>query len=260
MPVFMHAGLKLNYWDEGQGLPVLLLHGFPLTSELFRPQREALSSKYRFIVPDLRGFGRSDVGQGPAEMSTFADDALALLDHLEVETAVVGGVSMGGYVSMALTQLEPSRVRALVLADTRMTADDEPGKARREEVAKAVESRGMNAVVEDQLQKLLAQPPSPQVEERVRHMMLENQPLGTANASRGMGLRPDSSVILARFANPALVVVGERDVITPLPRAEEMMKLLSSARLEVIPGAGHLANYEKPAEFNRVLDAFLSSL
>lgn len=260
MPVYTHAGLKLHYADAGQGPVILLLHAFPLTGEMFHRQCEALSHKFRFIVPDLRGFGRSEVPTGPSEMSTFADDAIALLDHLGIESAVVGGVSMGGYTAMSLTQMEPSRVRALVLADTQMGADDEAGKARREQVAQDVETRGMVSVVESQLPKLLAQPANPDTERWVRKLMLENPPSGTAAASRGMALRPDSKGILARFANPALVLVGERDAITPREKAQAMVDVLSNAGLEVIPRAGHLSNLENPDAFNQALDAFVSAI
>ena len=102
MPEFTHQGRRIHFLDEGRGLPVLLLHAFPLSSEMFRPQIEALASQCRILAPDLRGFGKSDPGEGPTQMSDFAEDALALLDHLGIDSAVVGGVSMGGYASMAL--------------------------------------------------------------------------------------------------------------------------------------------------------------
>jgi pimeloyl-ACP methyl ester carboxylesterase len=238
----------------------MLLHAFPLSSEMYRPQISALASKYRFILPDLRGFGRSPALARPVEMSEFAEDALALLDHLQIHAAVVGGVSMGGYVTMALLQLDPSRVQALVLADTQMSADDDAGRQRREETARAVESRGMDALVEAQVPKLLALPPRPEVQGEVIRIIRANPPAGAAAATRGMALRPDSRNILARFAGPSLILVGENDVLTPRARAEEMAGVLGRAELVEIPGAGHLANLEAPDAFNRALDAFLSRL
>ena len=260
MPLFSRDGVRLHYLDEGRGPPVMLLHAFPLSSEMYRPQISALGSKYRFILPDLRGFGGSPALRRPIEMSAFAEDALALLDHLNVETAVVGGVSMGGYVTMALLQLDPSRVRALVLADTQMSADDEAGKQRREETARAVESRGMDALVEALVPKLLAQPPRAEIQQEVIRIIRANPPEGAAAATRGMALRPDSRNILARFAGPSLILVGEKDVLTPRTRAEELARVLGSAELVEIRAAGHLANLEAPDAFNRALDAFLSRL
>jgi pimeloyl-ACP methyl ester carboxylesterase len=260
MPVFNRGGVELHYVEEGRGLPVMLLHAFPLSSEMYRAQVAALGSRYRFILPDLRGFGRSPPPARPTEMSAHAEDALALLDHLKVDAAVVGGVSMGGYVAMALLQLDPSRVRALVLADTQMSADDEAGKQRREETARALEARGMDALVETLVPKLLAQPPRPELEQAVIRMLRANPPAGAAAATRGMALRPDSRNILARFAGPSLILVGEKDVLTPRVKAEEMSRVLTDAELVEIPGAGHLANLEAPDEFNRALDSFLRHL
>src|SRR5688572_1801209 len=118
MPTLQHDGVTLHYRDEGQGRAVLLLHAFPLSSGSFWPQLEVLSAKYRLIVPDHRGFGRSGTGKGPTEMSRIARDALAILDALKISRAIVGGVSMGGYAAMALTREDPGRVEGLVLADT----------------------------------------------------------------------------------------------------------------------------------------------
>src|SRR6266849_4969545 len=231
-------GVALHYLDEGKGLPVLLLHAFPLNSMGFRPQVQLLSSKYRLIVPDQRGFGKSSLGAGPTEMSTLARDALALLDHLKISSAVVGGVSMGGYASMALLRLDPARAKALVLVDTRATADDAAAKKRREETAQSVLKKGMGVLVESMLPKLL----SP-----------------AAAALLGMALRQDSQDILARYAGPALVVVGDKDELTPPEKSLEMQKLLAKGSLVILPGAGHLSNLEAPVEFNRALEGLISS-
>lgn len=260
MPVFTHQGLQLHYLDEGQGPAVLLLHAFPLSSEMYKQQIAALSDRYRVIAPDLRGFGKSEVGDGPTEMATFAQDALALLDHLQIPSAVVGGVSMGGYTSLALLDQDPSRVRALVLADTQMGADDEAGRQRREETARQIEQRGMSVLVESLLPKLIAQPPAKDVERKLRSIIEGNHPKGAAAASRGMGLRPDSRNILARFAGPTLIIVGENDAITPREKANQMAEVISHASVVELPNAGHISNLDSPDAFNRTLDAFLETV
>lgn len=259
MPVFDREGVPLHYLDEGSGPPVLLLHAFPVSSEMFRPQIRALAARYRILAPDQRGFGRSPPSPGPTTMIALAQDALALLDHLGIDTAVVGGVSMGGYATMALLQHDPSRVRALVLADTQMGADDEAGRQRREETARSIEARGMAALVENLVPKLLSPDAPAEVRRTLVRLVETNPPEGSAAASRGMALRADSRNILARYAGPSLVVVGENDVLTPRARAEEMARVLSNASVVEIPGAGHLANLEAPDAFNRALDAFLES-
>ncbi|HZH12727.1 MAG TPA: alpha/beta fold hydrolase [Archangium sp.] len=252
-------GVPLHYRDEGQGLPVLLFHAFPLNGGAYEKQLKALSGRYRFIIPDIRGFGRSGLGEGPTEMARIAQDALALLDALKVDSAVVGGVSMGGYASMALLREDAGRVRGLVLVDTQATADDEAGRARREASAQEALREGPEAAVRALLPKVVVEPDSA-VGREVAAMMRTATPAGIAAAQRGMALRPDSKDILARYAGPALVVVGEKDPVTPLEKAKQLADLITGARLEVIPDAAHLPNQEQPARFNAVLDSFLSAL
>ncbi len=253
-------GVRLNYLDVGQGPPVLLLHAFPLNADSFRPQLAALSGRYRVIVPDHRGFGRSQLGSGPTEMLRIARDALGILDLLEIRRAVIGGVSMGGYAAMALLRHDPARAQALVLIDTQARADDEAAKLRREETARAVMDKGVEVLVESMLPKLLAGEASATTRAEIAAMIRSNRPEGVAAALRGMAMRPDSKDMLARYAGPALVVVGEWDELTPLDRAQEMKALLQSAELAVLPRAGHLSNLEAPEAFNSVLEQFLSRI
>ncbi len=253
-------GIPLHYRDVGQGMPVLLLHAFPLNGSAFDAQVKALSGRYRFIIPDHRGFGQSKLGEGPTEMSRIARDALALLDELKLDSAVVGGVSMGGYATMALLREDAGRVRGLVLVDTQATPDDEAGRARREASAKEALEKGVEPLVQVLLPKLVAAGPDSPVGREVAAMMRAAAPQAVAAAQRGMALRPDSKDILARYAGPALVVVGERDVLTPPEKAKQLADLISGARLELIPDAGHLPNQEQPERFNEVLDRFLASV
>lgn len=252
-------GVPLHYRDEGRGLPVLLFHAYPLNGDAYEKQVKALSGRYRFIIPDIRGFGRSGLGEGPTEMSRIAQDALALLDALKVDSAVVGGVSMGGYASMALLREDAGRVRGLVLVDTQATADDEAGRARREASAQDALREGPEAVVRALLPKVVAAPDS-EAGREVAAMMRSATPAGLAAAQRGMAMRADSKDILARYAGPALVVVGEKDPVTPLEKAKQMADLISGARLEVIPDSAHLPNQEQPEKFNAVLESFLAGL
>ncbi|HZH76394.1 MAG TPA: alpha/beta fold hydrolase [Archangium sp.] len=259
MPTLTVDGVPLHYRDEGRGLPVLLFHAFPLNGDAYTQQVKALSGRYRFIIPDIRGFGRSGLGEGPTEMSRIARDALALLDALNVESAVVGGVSMGGYATRALLREDAGRVRGLVLVDTQATADDEAARARREASAQEALREGPESAVRALLPKVVVSPDS-EVGREVAALMRTASPTGIAAAQRGMALRPDSKDMLARYAGPALVVVGEKDPVTPLEKAKQMAELITGARLEVIPDAAHLPNQEQPERFNAVLDGFLSNL
>src|SRR5215813_12840008 len=155
-------GAPLHYRDLGRGIPVVLLHAFPLSGEMFETQWTALAGRARLIVPDLRGFGGSPPGPRPAEMGSLADDVLGLLDSLGIASAVVGGVSMGGYVTLALLRNDPGRVRALVLADTQTSADDAPARERRETTAREVLAQGATALLPS-VDKLLGPSASPEL-------------------------------------------------------------------------------------------------
>jgi pimeloyl-ACP methyl ester carboxylesterase len=250
-------GVKLHYRDAGQGPPLLLLHAFPLSGAMFDAQLAALSGQARLLVPDHRGFGESTRGDGPTTMETLADDALALLDGLGLASAVVGGVSMGGYAALALLRSNPGRVRGLVLADTQVGADDEAARDAREELATAVLARGTEVLVERQLSRLVGTSASAAVRARVAALIRANHAAGAAAALGGMALRTDSRDILARFAGPTLVVVGAEDVITPPEKARAMAQLVAGAEFVEIPRAGHLANLEAPEPFNQALGHFL---
>jgi pimeloyl-ACP methyl ester carboxylesterase len=251
--------MRLHFRDVGSGPPVVLLHAFPLSSEMFEPQWTALADRARFVVPDLRGFGGSDTRPSPSEMSAMADDVLGLLDHLGIDSAVVGGVSMGGYVTLALLRNDPGRVRALVLADTQTSADDAPARERRETTAREVLAQGATALLPS-VDKLLGPSASPELRARVSGWISGGSPEGFAAAQRGMGLRPDARDILARFGGPVLVVVGADDVLTPPAKARAMAELVPGAELVEIPRAGHLSNLEQPEAFNAALARFLSRL
>src|SRR5689334_13086673 len=129
--------IQLAYTDAGLGLPVVLLHGYPFNRTLWNEQVSGLSNSYRVVTPDLRGLGESDASPRSeasvpaATMNRMAQDVAALLDHLEISRAVIGGLSMGGYVALAFYKQFPSRVRGLVLADTRAQADTEEAQQTR---------------------------------------------------------------------------------------------------------------------------------
>jgi len=257
MAILATGQVSIHFRDSGRGIPVLLLHAFPLAGEMFEPQLTGLSGVARFIVPDHRGFGRSTPGPGAATMDALAADALAVLDALGIASAVVGGVSMGGYAALALLRADPGRVRGLVLADTQVGADDDAARATRRELAGAVLGGGMEVLVERLVPRLLGPAASDALRDRVAAMVRANPPAGAAAALRGMALRQDGRDILARFAGPLLVIVGAEDAITPREKARAMAELVPGSELVEIPDSGHLANLEQPAAFNAALGRFL---
>jgi pimeloyl-ACP methyl ester carboxylesterase len=255
---------RMAYDDVGSGPAIVLLHGYPFNRSLWREQVEALRESHRVITPDLRGFGETPAAAGEtATMKDMAGDVAELLDQLEIRRATVGGLSMGGYVALAFYRRFPLRVRALLLADTRAQADTDEARRTRAEQAQTILQDGMEAIADDMLSKLLAPATfkeQPDVVARVRQMITSTPPEGAAAALRGMAARVDQRDFLPSIYAPTLIVVGSLDKLTPPPDSELMRREIRGSRLEIIEGAAHLSNLERPAAFNRALESFLRSL
>lgn len=257
-------GIAIGYDDEGSGESLVLVHGHPFDRSMWRPQIERFSrSGWRVIAPDLRGYGESTVVLGTTPLETFARDIAALLDHLDVDGVVLGGVSMGGQIVMEFHRLFAHRIRALVLADTSPQAETEDGKRLRNDTADRLLREGMGPFADEVLPKMVA-PANvealPAVAEHVLAMMRRSSPEGAAAALRGRAERPDYVEMLPRIAVPTLVVVGRDDEFTPVSDAQLMHERIPDATLVVVEGAGHLPNLERPTEFNAALGRFLTSL
>ncbi|MDX6696369.1 MAG: hypothetical protein QOF02_3972 [Blastocatellia bacterium] len=256
-------GIEMAYDDVGSGPSIVLLHGYPFNRSLWREQAEFLSARHhRVITPDLRGFGETATSE-TATMKEMADDVAALLDELEIRRATVGGLSMGGYVALAFYRRFPLRVRALLLADTRAHADMDEARRNRAEQAQTILSEGMEAIAGEMLAKLLAPATfmeRPEIVARVRRMITGTQPEGAAAALAGMAARVDQTNFLPSIYAPALILVGSLDKLTPPQDSELMHREIRGSRLEIIKGAAHMSNLERPAEFNRALDRFLQAL
>lgn len=250
--------VALNASVEGGGFPLVLLHAFPFCHTLFDDQRP-LAATSLLVRPDLRGFGRSP-GSATATMEEMAADVLALLDRLKLERVVVGGVSMGGYVALALTRMDPSRVAGLVLMDTQALADDQAAKDGRELTARRVEQEGTAFLVEALLGRLLSPACPAAVRAEVGRRMRAESPAAVAAALRGMAVREDSRDVLHRFGGKALVMVGEQDVVTPREYAQQMADLVPGTELCVVPGSGHLPNVEQPTMVIEALSRFVATV
>ena len=196
-------------------------------------------------------------------MSRMADDVASLMDALEIERAVIGGLSMGGYVALAFARMFPARVSAMVLADTRAQADTEEGKQTRSQQAEKALSEGMAGIADAMLPKLLTPETvskRPELVKRVRDMMLKTKPEGAAAALLGMAERDDQTEFISSIQVPALIIVGREDAITPVADSEKMQSRIAGSRLVVIENAGHVSNLEQTEQFNDALLGFLSSV
>jgi pimeloyl-ACP methyl ester carboxylesterase len=256
-------GLHTTFFDVGAGVPLVLLHGFPFSKEMWRPQLAPLSKRCRLIVPDLAGFGESEpipAVKGPAHPARLADQVSVLLEQLRVPSAIICGLSMGGYVALSLARRRPTLVRALVLANTRATTDTEEGKQNREKTALAVLEKGPSYLVETLMPKLLSPNASPEVRDEVESMIRLCSAESAASASRGMARRDDSQGLLRKLEVPVLVISGSADALIPLADSEAMVGLCKQGKLSVLEGAGHMSNLEAPDAFNKSVLDFVDAL
>jgi 3-oxoadipate enol-lactonase len=239
--------------DEGRGDPIVFLHAFPLDGSMWNAERAELAKSHRVIVPDLRGFGRSGQAPPPVSLDEHADDVARMLDSLGVERATVVGLSMGGYVALALARRHPQRLSRLILADTRSQPDSAEGRRARDENIALVDREGVAALVERLLPKLLSANASPAVVAQIRALGSRQTAVGLKSALAAMRDRPDATPLLASIAVPTTVIVGELDAISAPAEARAMAAALPAGQLVVIDGAGHLANLESPTAFMTAL-------
>ena len=254
--------IEVGYDDTGTGIPVLFVHGFPHDRTLWAPQVQGLSAQARCIAVDLRGFGETTAAP-PFTMDRYADDLVALLDLLRLERAVVAGLSMGGYVAFALWRRHPRRVRGLVLANTRAGADSSESRERRRSLMTVAREHGSNAVADAMLTGMLGKTTRSKNSEVTNtvHRMISAAPTdGVIGALQAMMDRPDSTATLSTINVPTMVVAGDEDALIPAADAKALHAAIRGSSLEVISGAGHLSNLERPAAFNHVVSEFLARL
>ena len=251
--------INLSAVDAGMGVPLVFLHGFPLSRGAWQKQIDGFRSAYRVIAPDLRGFGASETLPGPTTMAQYATDVRALLQELRTGPAVLIGHSMGGYVTLAFARQFPEMLRGLVLVGTKAGADSAEAAAGRRALAEKVKTDGVQVVVEAMAPKMLAAGNRDvRMGEEVRAIMASSKPLGVVGALLGMAERPDATALLAHIAVPTLVITGEDDTLVPPAESKKLAEAIRGARLEVIARAGHLVGFEQPDQFNRALEDWLS--
>jgi 3-oxoadipate enol-lactonase len=240
---------------------LVLIHAFPLSARMYEPQLALAASGWHVVAPQLRGFDGGRHDPAASSMDDYAGDIIDLLDALHVGEAVIGGVSMGGYIAFAMFRHAPRYFQGLVLADTRSQADTPEGVESRKKMLALVRDKGPAAVADEMIPKLVGEETRrehPDIVARVRELIVANSAEAIAGAITALMTRPDSTALLANIHCPTLIVVGEADAITPPALSKGMAQAIGGSQLEVIPQAGHLANLEQPAQFNQALARFLT--
>ena len=249
--------------DSGTGLPLVLLHGFPLDHTMWEHQISRFSTSHRVIAVDLRGFGQSPPRNATVDMVDYADDVAAILKKLGLEQVVLCGLSMGGYIAFAFQERHRNLLKGLILCDTRAVADvPEAAKARRV-TAERVLKEGTSFLADTMLPKLFAEKTAltqPEMVDQTRRVIETASRAGVAAAARGMAQRKDYSNELAGIDVPTLLLVGETDAISPVEEMTSIAHRMPQAELRVIPNAGHMAPLENPAAVNGAIEEFLNTL
>lgn len=248
-------GIDLAYELLGEeGLPLVLIHGFGLNRGIWRDMATHYLADYRVILPDVRGHGESDAPKGAYPMALLAEDLAGLLDHLEIEQAVVCGHSMGGYIALAFAAHYLERLAGLGLITSRAEADSAEKKEGRLRLVETVQKQGSIALAETLAPRLSH---DPAVVKAAYDLIAATPPTGIIGAALGMAERPDRTALLERLKVPTLVVAGEEDQIVPLDDARQLANGLVRGTLVEIPGAGHAAMLEQPQRLANALVDFM---
>ncbi|MFZ1687074.1 MAG: alpha/beta fold hydrolase [Flavobacteriales bacterium] len=250
----------LPYAEAGDGVPLLMIHGFPHDRRLWREQLDGLRRNACVIAPDLRGFGQAPPAPEGMTIEDHAADLKALMDHKRISKAVICGLSMGGYVALAFAERYPKAVQRLILCSTRSGADDAKAKEGRTAMARRISENGVEQLADAMLPKMLAASTikgSTEAAATVRLMMATQAPAGLIAALHAMAARPDRTGLLASIKVPTRVIAGTADAMIPSSESEAMAHAIPGSDLMLIPEAGHLPNVDAPKAFNSALRAFL---
>jgi 3-oxoadipate enol-lactonase len=258
------SDFSISYEDHGTGPSLLFIHGYPLHRQLWAGQSENLSDIARVIVPDLRGHGDSGAGFAPHTMETFARDCFDLTEKLGISAPlIVCGLSMGGYIAMAMLCMHPERIAGLILTATRSAADSSEARANRDKAIQLAQTQGAKPIIDSILPRMLSQKTlasRPEIVHNAHEIMSAISVDTIIKDLQGMKERPDSTALLAKSSQATLIIHGEDDQIVPLAEAQALQQVIPRAKLTVIPEAGHLLNLEQPHLFNAAIQKFIRNL
>lgn len=251
-------GLSVNDY-EGTGKPLIFVHAFPLSSKMWEPQINFFRNQFRIITYDVRGLGKSAQTDNQFTMESYVNDFFSVLDGLGIEKINACGLSMGGYIILRALTRNPGRFSSVILADTRAERDDDNGLISRANAILEIKSGKKDEFLKNFLPKLINEKSynKPEIKSFLEEIMFFNTADGICGALLTLATRTNTIDNLKNVDIPALIIVGENDILTPKNFAEAMKSALKNSVLEVIPEAGHLSNIENPNYFNSVVSKFL---
>jgi 3-oxoadipate enol-lactonase len=255
----------VNYIERGmpQGIPVVFIHGFPFSHEMWGPQFNVMPNNIHAIAYDVRGHGSSDVGDGLFTIELFVDDLIALLDYLFIEKAILCGLSMGGYIALRTIERHSDRVRGLILCDTKCEPDTDSAKIKRATTMKSIKAEGVRIFSENFVRTIFMEKTfetNPGVVGFIKQIICANSPRGICGTLLALASRTDTTSALPSINIPTCILVGEQDTLTPPANAQSMHKLIAGSELHVLPSAAHMSNLENTQDFNDRILTFLKKV
>jgi pimeloyl-ACP methyl ester carboxylesterase len=257
-------GITMCYDDLGRGdTPIIFIHGFPFDKSSWQPQMDYLKNTHRVIAYDIRGFGKSAAGDDKASIVLFADDLILFMDALQINKAIVCGLSMGGYILLNAANRYHERFEAIILSDTQCIADSDEAKEKRYKTIERIEAEGINDFASGFVKNAFCKETletKPEVVEKIKNIILSTSAEAITGTLKALAERWETCSSLSNITVPALVLCGKEDALTPVKQSEYLAQNISGADLRTIDNAGHLSNLEQPDEFNKHLNNFIFSL
>jgi 3-oxoadipate enol-lactonase len=259
------AGIHVSYIDEAvaNNVAIIFIHGFPFNKWTWEKQIESLKDNYRVIAYDVRGHGESVANTAEMTINQLSDDLFLFMDALQIKSAIVCGLSMGGYIALNAVIKQPARIDALILCDTQCGADSEQARMKRMDVIESIQKNGLKQYAHDSVQKLfcevsLVEKPTEVsfIEQTILHTPAET----IVNTLKALADRKETCSRLYQISIPVLILVGEGDQVTPPELAQKLQQLITGSTLQIIEKAGHLTNLENPTSFNQHAERFLTAI
>lgn len=256
MPLISLDAQQLFYESYGDGPAVLLIHSFPHDHRVWQPQATALANRFRIITPDLPSFGQSPRMER-FSIEAAADLMIKLMTRLELPRVIVGGISMGGYISLAIAKRRPPQLAGLILTDTKAAADTPEARQKRSDSIELIRNDGFAHVIGQMLPTQVVQAAA---KEQLKTIMESQTPGALIAGMTALRDRPDYSEVLATIDVPTLLLFGEHDSITPPSIAQTLCKSLKNSTTTIVPEAGHISTLDQPQRVTDALRVFLQQL
>ena len=254
---------NLRVFDyEGEKEPLIFVHAFPLSSKMWKQQVEYFQHTHRVITYDIRGLGESKVSDYQYMMETFVNDFFSVIDNLGLAKVSACGLSMGGYILLRGLTRNPERFKAVILSDTKAEGDDNDALINRSQSIIEVKNNGLKDFLENFIKKLITAESfnNQGIYKFLNAIMQEQSPEGICGAQIAMATRIETLEQLKNIEVAALIIVGEKDILTPIKYADNMRNNLKKSDIFIVPGTGHLPNIENPEFFNHAVFTFLNNL